>query len=243
MSKNQQLAVDPEYAEKRRRFLAGFEPEAKEWLASKGVQFDSIAEIWSELRTQIGDANFDLSSEKKAKEHCFNKLPPLLLSRFLVTFQAEAVARLKSLGVPNYAVGDFWQDFCVYLLSRDDFEYRSEGETRSYCLRKLRFAFLTKLRSDASLRRRVREYGQGKPNQIVFGNPAEESEMKQALQDCLGKLPKQHREAVTWRIGDQYTHNEVANQIGLSYASALRLYHKGLALLRNCLEKKGLGDT
>ena len=244
MSKNKPLAADPEYAEKRIRFLAGFEPEAKEWLANKGVQFDQIAEFWTELCAQIAaEGVLKLSSESKAKEHCFSKLQLLLLKRFLVTFQEEALKRLKSLGVPIYAIGDFWQDFCQYLLTRKDFEYRSEGETRSYCLRKLRFAFISKLRRDAALRQRVREYSRTKPNYVLPSSTIEDSEMKHGLRDCLGKLPQQYREIVELRIWHQHTHTEVANQVGLSCASALRWFKTALNLLRDCLEKKGLGDT
>ena len=96
--------------------------------------------------------------------------------------------------------------------------------------------------------RRRRTWGflslsQGDPPQIAAregaGERAEDAALARALEECLGTLPADQREAFDLRHGEGFRYAEIASVLGLPEGTVMSRLHRARGKLRECLESKG----
>lgn len=123
---------------------------------------------------------------------------------------------------------------------------RSEGkaELSSFYLRKAAYSAVVdeirrlRWRQEVPLEERTETYLEAPgpdPEDICA-----DREMGRAIRDCLGRLVRPRRLAVTLNL-QGYRVAEAARLLGWSAKKAENLVYRGLADLRSCLEAKGMG--
>lgn len=70
-----------------------------------------------------------------------------------------------------------------------------------------------------------------------------ESEVLPALQRCMEALPESQRQAFALSIMDEQKSEEVCKTLGISATNLYVLLHRARLRLRDCLEKKGIGQA
>jgi RNA polymerase sigma-70 factor (ECF subfamily) len=71
------------------------------------------------------------------------------------------------------------------------------------------------------------------------GERAEDTELARALEDCLGTLPADQREAFDLRHGEGFRYAEIADMLEVAEGTVMSRLYRAREKMRDCLETKG----
>ncbi len=155
----------------------------------------------------------------------------------LMQHQVRLTAFVRS-AIPNrHDADDVMQNLAATLWEKfDTFEEGTEFE--KWALTTARFTILSYYRDQK--RSRVR-FSEPLVEQIMETSARvlpEMEERAEALKECLGRLPDEHRHAFSLRYAEQYSNRDAAIKLGVNETALSKRLKKIRALLMNCVERQ-----